>query len=250
MRKIGTFASVIVAFGVGGCAPGNLPIGGVDNEAGAQSEGDSGVVDDTGESGGDTSISPQADSGPVVDTSVSEAAPTDAGDASTNSSADGGEGGILCPHQDLGTISNPEYCANACAGGISPGEICCVYNPTPFVCSTASVVVLDAGVCSCPTWESTPMYGVDCSSFCADASPDVLAEAVPDAGDGGYDLSHCDIDASTTVCCCSGDVEWPAVCELSGSLSCGGSGGLHFGTDCRGDICGGPCSLPCVDAGH
>jgi len=84
--------------------------------------------------------------------------------------------------------------------------------------------------------------------------PDAQEEPVPsDArADGSPEAGACLVDASTTVCCCAGDIGGTVVCEADGSIGCASSPfpgetfGVFYGDDCNAAKCGGPCSAPCA----
>jgi hypothetical protein len=82
---------------------------------------------------------------------------------------------------------------------------------------------------------------------------DASEELFPGDGpmEGAAEAGACILDASTTVCCCAGDIGATVVCEADGSIGCFSAGfpnvmfGVFYGADCTAS-CGGPCSDPCA----
>jgi hypothetical protein len=116
-----------------------------------------------------------------------------------------------------------------------------------------SKTLADAGPDGTATTDSpNGQYDGGATDASADARPDVL----PDA-------NACHFDASTVVCCCSGDVGGNVVCKTDGTIGCAASNSgspdpssdslyrVYYGDDCTRPC--GPCSIACsggFDGGH
>lgn len=170
--------------------------------------------------------------------------------------------GALCMRPSR-SLKIGEVCALLLLATRCGGESTATRDPGPD--ASQQTTFPPSGAVPTDASTSLPDVTVDRSSY--DSSAAATSEA---SGGDGSDPTRCAIEAATAICCCAIDVTSTYVCvagasraclsrsqimsrataapdcQAGGTATCQPSFALHYGEECRTDLCGGPCSIPCI----